>query len=110
MGRALCDDLADPVVPESPPAVQPWVIAAALTCDAEDVGVCCLAEFPVRPHDHHIVPGEVAEPRPPGLRAGAGRGWVVQPCALTTPAQAVAPASICRHVVAAAFRLVCALN
>ncbi len=64
---ASCDapritrDFADAVVPEPPPAVQPWVIAAALVGDGEEVGMCGLAELPVRPDDHDVTAVEVAE-------------------------------------------------
>src|SRR2546430_1547241 len=86
------------------------MIATTLSCDAEDVGVSCLADFRVRQHDDGVVPGEVAEPRPAGLRSCTGRGRVVKPRSLSAPAQAVAVPPIARNAVAATLRLVCALD
>ena len=48
------------------------MVAAPLAGDSEEVGVGRLAELPVRPDDHRVVAGEVAEPRAAGFGVAPG--------------------------------------
>src|SRR5262245_46963783 len=66
--------LADLVMPGPPPACEADVVAPALARRDEDVPVCGLSESLVRPHDHRVVPVEIAEHAPSGL-VGAVQPW-----------------------------------
>jgi len=59
--------LADEVVPWTPPAREPSVIAAALAGNHEDVTVRRLAETLVRPDGDGVVAVEVAKDSASGL-------------------------------------------
>src|SRR4029450_67526 len=89
-----------------PPAVQPGVVAATLAGNPEKVRVGGLAELAVRPNDDGVSTLEVAEPRAAVRRGRPGRGWIVQPLALSAPAHSVALALVGRDVMPQALRLV----